>query len=174
MADKDCDHRGGQEPCPVCGPQAQIVAVVPGASNEAGAEGEPEEMIRVGQWWWVRDESGGKKWFSCVVHTGTNYAKMESPRRGSVRVHFDEFLERCVLEPDPDKVIEEEIARHQNRVKDLLGQVKELTARLAIAPNPMLGSGSETRVLATRGSNQDMGDYGKALEKAKKDRKSVV
>lgn len=129
-------------------------------------EVEAPETIEVGQWYWVKGDKG--RWFGCIVHVGSNYVEVESPRRGTTRIHFDEFWDLCKFEPQPDAVIEKKIAQYQREVGQLLGRVKEVTAQLAITPSPMLNGAGETQALALRGQNNpDMKEYGAALVKAK-------
>lgn len=143
-----------------------------------------EPVPEVGQWYWVGQEAGDEdddgdedgRWFGCVIHIGSNYVGLQSPPHGKhgscrvERVHVDEFWDRCELEPDPDSVINGEIERYQKEVNRLMGRVKDVTARLAVAPSPELYSGSETQALAIRNEgDQDMDAYKSALVKAKKD-----
>lgn len=134
--------------------------------TQTGEASQPES-IEVGQWYWVTEEND-KRWFGCVVRLGSNYAKVENPRHGSTRIHFDDFHKVCTFEPNPDKVIDDRIRGYQQEVGVLLGRVKEVTASLAIAPGPALNGGNETQALALRSQDQpDMKEYGKALTKAK-------
>lgn len=149
--------------------EIQKIPKIPNPSGKSAVDGEPEDLIQIGQWYWVKNQKDKDPWFGCVVHVGTNYAEVQAPRYGSSRIHFDNFFSICSLEPNPDAVIDKEISEHQTEVNRLLGRVKEVTAQLSIVPNPLLQSGNETRALALRGPGQDMGEYGKALEKAKKE-----
>ncbi len=124
------------------------------------------ETIQVGQWYWVQGKE--ECWLGCIVHIGSNYAKLEGIH-GTCRVHFDEFYGCCERVPDPNPIIERHIQEHQQAVGKLLGRVKELTASLSITPNGLLNATSETKALALRGSGQDMNEYGKALVKAKEE-----
>jgi hypothetical protein len=129
----------------------------------------------VGQWYWVDHEDDKNRWFGCVIRIGSNYIELQSPEvEGGgyfqERIHHDEFWDRCKLEPDPDGVINGRIERYQKKVGKLMGQVKAVTARLAISPSPELQAHSETQALAVRGSgDQDMDGYKAALVKAKDD-----
>jgi hypothetical protein len=138
---------------------------------DAAQEGEAflPESVEVGQWYWVNPTDKENRWFGCVVRIGTNYVKVEGPRGGSCRIHFDEFYDTCKYEPNPDAIINGKIAGLQRDVSALLDRVKEVTAQLAIGPSPLLGA-SETQALAVRGQDQpDMKAYGTALAKAKKE-----
>ncbi len=135
--------------------------------GEATFEGVSPE---IGQWYWI---SGNKEqWFGCVTRIGSNYVAIrgipdEYDQRWE-RIHFDDFWNRCELEPDPDSVINTEIKKHQDEVFRLMGQVKELTTRLSVSPSQELYSGDETQTLAVRNSgDQDMNSYEAALVKAK-------
>jgi hypothetical protein len=128
----------------------------------------------VGQWYWVdgEDHRGKpKRWLGCVVRLGSNYVKLEAaPGGGSARVHNDEFWDECIFEPNPDDYIDSKIQHYQDEVHRLMGRVKEVTARLAVAPSPELHSGDETQALAIRNAGDaDMDTYKADLVKAKED-----
>lgn len=168
---------------------AKSDALVPKKAVVVPAEELPRDdpaSPRVGRWYWVgiskkRNKKSKKTrgfsrdddaWLGCVTSLGTNYVELEGPdgrnSSNTARVHVDEFWDTCEHVPDPDRVIGERIARHQAEVERLMGEVKDVTARLAIAPGPALTTGgSETRALALRGTGQDVGKYKKALVKAK-------
>jgi len=148
--------------------------------SKKAERGKPAEEVsnedpaapKIGRWYWVSDddgEGGTKKWFGCVTRVGSNYVEITAPSRGYDRVHEDEFWKRCEHEPDPERVIRDEIASRQAEVRGLMDKVKEITARLAITTGPVLPSaGSETQALALRGvGDKDMGKYKKALVLAK-------
>lgn len=124
----------------------------------------------VGKWYWVRDGEEREPWLGCVTHVGSNYAELHGAgaNEWTLRVHFEEFWSKCEHVPDPDPIINGEIGRHQEAVRLLMSQVRELTARLAITPGLALPSGNETRALALR-TDQPMDEYKAALVKAKKE-----
>ena len=133
----------------------------------AGEIQDDTEEIVVGQWYWIQDKDDKKPWFGCVTAVGTNYAELTSTGQGSCRIHFSDFDNWCKREPNPDRIIKGKIEQHQTKTFALLAEVKEVTARLAIAPSPMLGT-NETQALALRSAEQpDMGAYSTALEVAK-------
>src|SRR5271166_2261675 len=121
------------------------------------------------------------EWLGCVTHVGSNYVELEGPdgrsSRNTARIHADEFWDYCEHVPDPEHVIGERVAHHQAQVKALMIEVRDVTARLAITTDPELdgrpelaaghSSGSETRALALRSGEQDLGKYKIALTKAK-------
>lgn len=135
-----------------------------GAPEGSGVPRE-ERPVEVGQWYWMKDD--GDVCLACVVRVGTNYAELKGVGGGSERVHFDEFDGRCAPEPEPDAHIDEQIRRHQAEVNRLMGRVKELTARLGVAPSPELPSGEETMALAKVEAGRDFKSYSKDLVKAK-------
>ncbi|HEY8097175.1 MAG TPA: hypothetical protein VIE65_13915 [Methylobacter sp.] len=133
--------------------------------------------IKLGQWYWVSPDDGEEnkeEWFGCVLHIGSNYVQINSPKSKNTnyysdRIHLDEFWNRCRHEPDPDSVINNNIQASQQRIHILMEEVKELTARLAISPSPELGDGQETKALAlANSSNRDFDSYKKDLVKAQK------
>lgn len=126
--------------------------------------------VEVGQWYWVKEDRD--RWFGCVVHVGSNYAELHGLGRDShyvARVHFDEFWERCEKEPDPDGVIDRNVARCRGEVDRLLDRVKELTARLGVGHRAELASGSETQALVRVTSDQPVEEYKAALIRAQKE-----
>lgn len=135
------------------------------------------ETPEVGQWYWVNDKDrkgNPYRWFGCVTHIGSNYVRLTEPsdehsdHQSSSRIHFDSFWDMCELEPNPDEVIDGNIRTHQQNILRLMGRVKEITARLAVAPSPELYSGDETQALAVRNaSDGDMNSYQTALVRAK-------
>jgi len=131
-----------------------------------GEETGPE----VGQWYWVKDDDEDDekpdRWLGCVVWLGSNYIKIEG-LSGAIRIHVNNFDNRCEVESDPDSYIDGRIKHYSDKVAQLMGRVKELTSRLGVAPSPMLAAGSETKALALIGGGADMGDYKAALVKAK-------
>ncbi len=132
----------------------------------------PEEPLVRGQWYWVQDkdwEGDSFEWLGCITNIGSNYVELDGPTHGPRRVHVDEFDRTCRRELDPESVIRSRVEENQARVKRLMGEVQELTARLAIGPGPELGTGEECRSLAVVGSQQSFSDYSKALAKAKKE-----
>lgn len=124
----------------------------------------------VGQWFWVKpDKEDGKRWLGCIVHVGSNHVQLEGVSYRA-RVHFDDFHEELSPEPEPDAYIDGRIKHYQDEANRLMGRVKELTARLGVAPSPELTAGSETAALArVTSSSTDMGEYKAALVKAKED-----
>jgi hypothetical protein len=138
-----------------------------------------EEEVSVGQWYWMKVEEQelvGKKtvtetreYLSCVVGVGSNYVELNPVTRSSVRVHFDEFWERCRLEPDPDPVIAKRITDAQQRAMHLMAKVHEVTARLSIGSELSLSDGSEGKALARLDSSVSAKEHKEALIRAKKE-----
>ena len=144
---------------------AQIVEV--GTEGSGSAEPlESSETVQIGQWYWIKSDKD--KWFACVVHVGSNYVRLEAPSGRYDRIHFDDFYKECTYEPDPDGVINGKLAKYKAEVDRLLGRVAQITAGLSIGPSAMLGGACETQALALR-ADRDMGEYSKALVKAKKE-----
>jgi hypothetical protein len=146
-----------------------VPVVEPPAQRAEEISGDDPAAPKIGRWYWVDGDDEDEKrrpWFGCVVHVGTNYVEMKGPKH-IARIHFDEFLARCKHEPDPKKVIGQKVAEYQGKIHALMDKVRDVTARLAIAPGPALTDGNETQALAVRGATQDMDAYKKALVKAK-------
>lgn len=135
-------------------------------------EGKPIEdrpLIEVGQWYWTEDGKPGKRdWFGCVTHIGSNYIELTGPDETSCRIHLNEFEKKVTLESDPESVIRGRMALHQDVVKDRLGQIREITARLGLDPRESTKAPtSESRELSTFNAMPDLKKYKKALIQAK-------
>jgi hypothetical protein len=142
----------------------------PKAADVESADATPA----VSQWYWVRkskdeDDSEGERWFGCVLHVGSNYAKLGTVDGNAYeRVHFDEWAERCEFVPIPDPIIDGHVREHQAETMRLMAEVRAITARLAVTPGRALGPGgaTESTALALR-NHQTAKDYKKALVRAK-------
>jgi hypothetical protein len=127
----------------------------------------------VGRWYWVmeRELEGEKvRWLGCVTHVGSNYVELYGPASETsswdTRVHFNEFEEKCTPEPNAERIIAEKIAFQQQEVGALMGEVYDITKRLAVP----LNAGelpAETQALALRTPGTSMSDYKLALTQAK-------
>lgn len=133
----------------------------------------------IGKWYWVNrspdeDEDEPDRWLACVVHVGSNYVKVEGPSetyadsRSFQRIHFDNFWKVCEYEPDATSVIQQRVGGHQRTFNQLMGKVKDVTARLGVVPSPELGEGAHTQALATR-TGEPIPKYREALVKASKE-----
>jgi len=141
--------------------------------------------LEVGQWFWVKqfkqdwlddDEGLGPAyetdpWLACVVHIGSNFAEFRGPGDNHQRVHFDEFNDLCVREIAPEPVIASKIAQHGDQANKLMDRVKQLTARLGIAPRAELADESDTTstALAVAHGTADIAEHKNALIKAKEE-----
>ncbi len=164
--------------------QTLVPKIVP-RTEELPAEEDPTSP-RVGKWYWVGKVSNSKKkkddrWLGCVTHVGSNYVELEGPdtrsSSHSTRIHEGEFWDHCEHVPNPERVLGERVAHHQMAVKALMLEIHDVTARLAITTGPELtgmnalpevAQSSETRALALRSGEQDLGKYKKALVLAQK------
>lgn len=124
----------------------------------------PEDSVEIGQWWWVKEKKR-KEWLGCVTHIGSNYFEVTSIRNSSIRVHFDEWDSICRREADPEGYISSRVAHYQKQVRQLMGEVKEVTARLGVGASPELSDGTASIVKATSDRNYET--YSKDLVKAK-------
>lgn len=127
-----------------------------------------ETPPRKGEWFWVK-QGEDSRWLGCVVEIGSNYFKIDGPTGGPTRIHADEFESQCEREPDPTSVIDREVDGARRRAEQLMGEVRALTARLAVSGGPEIGTGEECQALAVATEGRNYEEYGKALEKAKKE-----
>lgn len=133
----------------------------------------PADEVRTGTWWWVKsdnadgsdDERGDGWWLGCVVHVGSNYAKLEGVR-WSTRVHLDHWSAQCVPAPDAAEFVAGKVHEHKTRMHALMAEVRELTSRLGVAPHALPEASSETQALALR-SAEPLEEYRGALVLAK-------
>ncbi len=139
-------------------------AIVPNVLRSTMLEG---EEVKVGQWFWVKD--GKDRWLGCVIRVGSNYYELDGPTGGPYRVHMDESGSRCERELDPDSIIDRKVTGARSEVEALMGEVRALTARLAVSGGPEIGTGEECQALAVATEGKNYEEYGKALEKAKKE-----
>lgn len=134
----------------------------------ARAEELPRNGPEVGQWYWLDEKNDEEDTrFTCVVHLGSNYVKLETPEGDRERVHTDEFETRCRLEPNPDAHINRQIGHYQRKVRTLMGRVREVTARLGVTHRGELPSGGETAALVKVSGNESFATYSSDLVKAK-------
>lgn len=146
-------------------PRQELVLVPEVVSDTKSTPHKASEGPQVGEWYWVDVEDGSKE-LGCLTHLGTNYAKVDGVKY-HFRIHYDDFFKECHFEPNPDQYIDQKIEGHQRKANQLMGKVRELTARLAITPAGALTSGNETQALAIHGHSQSMEQYKAELILAK-------
>lgn len=125
-----------------------------------------QDLPQVGEWYWVSkpseesetvvESSEPREWLGCVIHTGTNYAKLIGPcdknSQYAERVHFDIFYTRCRREPRAAEIIAAKIKEQRELVSAATRQIAELAGRLQIGST----SPSEARELvAYRGGTME-------------------
>jgi hypothetical protein len=137
--------------------------------------------IAIGQWYWVDNRKNGERdgesnrWLGCVTEIGSNYVEITGPSekysssQRCTRVHLKDFERVLTLEPNAEMFIRDKVEHFRLQTEKLMDEVKQLTAGLAITPRNALDSGDTdaTQALSTRNRQQDIGDYKKALIKAK-------
>jgi hypothetical protein len=102
------------------------------------------------------------RWFGCVTHVGSNYVELKGPFGKTVRVHDNDFDKLCTFEPEPDRVIHENVGKQQAEVRGLMGKVRDITARLAVTNGPALPAGAEAGALAVY-EGKSMDEYKTSL-----------
>ncbi len=144
--------------------------------SETQAEPDKTEGIQRGQWYWVKetddtdsddDTTKGKKYLACVTHVGSNYAELKMPSGSSWDIHFDEFDKVTTRELDHARIIQSNINEHQQNVKVLLDEIKQLSAGLGIMPKLGDGGDGTGTALAVASKTVDLKAHKKALVKAK-------
>ena len=141
---------------------SNLVTVVLPSTEQLPPDEDPAAPA-VGKWYWVAGKS--ERWLGCVVHIGSNYARLKGVRWAR-RVHQDQFFDLCTFEPNPDTVIGGYVGTHQKRVAELMEDVRRVTALLGVGASPAMAMGSETQALTLR-RDEPMDAYKTALVKAK-------
>jgi len=145
------------------------IVVADRVSAEEIGDPHPEDPA-VGKWYWLRLDGWEEEVLSCVVHVGTNFLKMKTVSESSHRVHVKDFFDVCRHEPDPDTRIDGRVAEESARIATLMDEIRSVTARLGVGPSlalPGKEALSEARALAVIGGGAPIGDYRRALIKAK-------
>ena len=130
---------------------------------------------KLGEWVWVSDvfANDGKpvRPLACVVEIGSNYCEVNTVNGSSVRIHFDRFDAHCEREPHPQLYIQRKIALHQDRVRELMDEIRHVTAQLGIAPIAALADHAQeqAQALAVASGTADIKAHKAALIKAKKE-----
>ena len=128
-----------------------------------------EQSVVVGTWYYVKTENyKGEKYesFSCVTHVGSNYVQFEDPFRNDLRIHFNEFHERCKLVEDPQKVILDNATQTRDALRLKMNAVQELVKELGFT-SAQEAAGSSERALVPLKGQVDLKRYKRALIKAK-------
>lgn len=113
------------------------------------------------------DESGGR-WLACVVHVGSNYAKLEGVYLSN-RINLETFHKYCTRELEPQAYVKRRIGFAQSNVRGLLDEIQRITALLGVAPREQLAEAGQegSSALAIAHGTADIDDHKKALVKAK-------
>ncbi len=106
------------------------------------------------------------RWFGCVTHIGSNYIQLKGPFGREARIHGEDFDRSCLFEENPQRVIAENVGKHEMEVRELMGQVKQIMARLAVTNGPTLPSSTEAGALAIY-EGKTMDGYKRSLILAK-------
>lgn len=102
----------------------------------------------------------------CVMHIGSNYIEVRSVWGRSWRVFTHEWLDYFTPAHDAEAHIAEQQEVHKDRVQALMAEVHEVTRRLGVGNQDMLGEAHQTEAIAVRGDT-DYDRYKGELVKAK-------
>lgn len=152
--------------------------------NANSTFGNKEDPLELGSWYWYLnneedddEDDDGEKSLCCIVGMGSNHVKVEglhdSGDGWTTRVHFSDFHTKLQPCEDPQKTIEEYQNKYRNKVKSLLKEVKEVTARLGVSSQMAIGKKSEDKTqssnaLVTMNNLVDPNDHVTDLELAQK------
>lgn len=114
-----------------------------------------------------------KEWLGCAIKIGSNYVEIRSPEKvqsqSYKRVLLANFWTELRHEPNADGIIRKNIGAAQQESARLLGEVKELTQRLGMAPMEAQrteASDSSNSLMVLSGTH-DVKAYGRDLVLAK-------
>lgn len=142
---------------------------------ESESTHQADDRPAVGSWWWVtadpQDEPScdrpGRQWLGCIVEQGSNYVKIEGVRLRQ-RVGMDDFHAACSPEPQPRAFIDAQIGRHRDRVRGLMGKIRDLCHRLGVPMRHALAAQeSSSTALAVAHGVGDVKKYERALVRAR-------
>lgn len=162
----------------------ELVVVAPAETYERERA---DDRPQIGSWWWLSSAKNDddtsddddvkerdkydrpkKQWLACVVELGSNYAKVEGVR-WSRRVALDHFYEQCKPEPKPQVFIDEKLALHKTRVRELMAEIQHVCHLLGVPLRQALDAPleSSTQALAIAHGVDDVKKHKNALVKAK-------
>lgn len=128
-------------------------------------------LIEIGQWYWLKMyEQDKEERIACVTLIGSNFVELHDPYGHNNRVHLDEFDKKCRRETNPEAVICGQMEHYRGVVREKLGEIKALTARLGVTnhfkleENPAVES---SRALSVLSGTPDLKKYKKSLILAK-------
>lgn len=148
-----------------------------------------DSFIGIGEWYWVKSngshwcEKTGKRidgeyeWLGCAMEIGSNYALMNEPEEDGCgyitsRIHFDNVFAKLRHEPNVERVIKERISYFQEKAKQHLAEVKDITARLGVSKQLKLSNApiaeAGTGLMAMSGQH-DIKEYEASLVRAEKE-----
>ncbi len=104
----------------------------------------------IGSWYWVPPEDvpprriirNNNQWLGCVMKQGSNFVELHAPNKpnsGSAytRVHQNDFAD-LIFEPNAKEYFQSRIENCKNRINAILGEIKDITARLGIVERDAL------------------------------------
>ena len=138
---------------------------------------EPEaEELKIGQWFWYSEDDGTTKEIVCLTEIGSNYAEVtgfdtEYKQRQSWRLHLDEFDDYCTPESKPEPYLNGRVTHHRDNVRELMNEVRQLTAKLGVTDRRALDEGPDpsetTNALVVAHGTKNIQAHKAALIKAK-------
>lgn len=134
---------------------------------------------QIGQWYWlnvVDRDSTVLRVLTCITHVGSNYVEVTGPTTrdnyyedgtSSWRIHLDGFYDELTFEPDPISHIEGRIEHHKANARELLNEIKQLTAGLGLSNARLGGAEESATALSVAASTDNIQAHKAALIKAK-------
>lgn len=138
-------------------------------THAASAEARPE----VASWWWVsgddkdREYDRDGRWLGCVIEVGSNYVMLEGVHH-QCRLAIPDLYETCEPEADPRPFIDGKVGRHRAAVRELMGEIRQVCARLGVPVQHALAPTEvASQALATTAGVGNVLEYKTALVLAK-------
>lgn len=140
-----------------------------------------ERFPEIGSWYWVppaevppgRIIRNNEQWLGCVMEQGSNYVEIQEPHREhasarSARVHVNE-LSTLILEPNAKEYFQSKVEACRTRINTILGEIKDITARLGIVERDALPDTQDTNsmALAVVSAQDNVAEYKASLIVAK-------
>lgn len=147
------------------------------------------EMLKVGQWYWVKMDTEGKlkpdEWLGCITKIGSNFVLIEQPRYDyqgkawdtdtelhcySRRIHFKHVMDNLRRPENDQEAINSVTNDYGKKANQYMAEIHEISKRIGVRQDNMLQedhTGSSGTGVAVFSGNVDIHAYKNELIKAK-------
>lgn len=94
---------------------------------------DPVDQIEIGEWYWA--DLKGEQALWCVMHIGSNFAKIRSPHGYTNRIHFDEWEATCRHESSPQTWFDLWSGEEKKAIRRINQEIKDICSRLGVSPD---------------------------------------